>query len=244
MGEIIGRKRELEILERLYLSKKAEFLAVYGRRRVGKTYLIEEYFKDKGVYFGLTGIKGASKKDQLKNFIKEFNNIFENQTKASINDWIDAFDDLQKAIKSLKTSKKIIIFFDEIPWLATPKSKFLAALDYLWNRHLSRMENVLLIICGSAASWMINKIIYNKGGLYGRLSAEIALSPFQLSEIEEFLFAQNIKLNRKQILELYMAFGGIAKYVSYISKGKSAAQIINELCFLPHGPLFIEFKKL
>jgi uncharacterized protein len=243
---LIGREKELGIFKRLLQSKKAEFLAIYGRRRIGKTYLVNQFFKDKGIYFTITGSKKASKKKQLKNFHDEFLAIFGDNYNHTLapSDWSDAFQRMQKTLKSLNTSKKIILFFDELPWLATPRSDFLSALEYIWNQHLSRMDNVILVICGSAAAWMIKKVIHDKGGLHGRLSAQIALQPFHLNEIEKLLFSQNVNLNRKQILNLYMAFGGVAKYLTYIPPGLSSSQIINELCFSPTGSLFLELSHL
>jgi len=138
----------------------------------------------------------------------------------------------------------VILFFDELPWLSTPKSGFLQALDYFWNRHASRMTNVLLIICGSAATWMIKKVINDRGGLYGRLSAEMRLQPFTLSEVEEYFLSRQISLIRKQIVEIYMATGGVPKYLSFVERGKSSAQNINSLCFNPQSPLLKEFHKL
>lgn len=242
---ILGRKPELAILDRIYASSQAEFLAVYGRRRIGKTYLISEYFKNKGYYFELTGAKNSSLKTQLNHFREEFADAFYSGTKQEApHSWQEAFSQLRRKVEALKTSKKIILFLDELPWLASHRSGFLASLEHVWNRYLSRLNNIILIVCGSAASWMLNKIIYNKGGLYGRLTAEIHLRPFTLGETELYLKAKNIILDRKQIIELYLAFGGVAKYLANISKGKSSAQIIAETCFSPNGALLLEFPKL
>lgn len=243
MSHVFARKRELKILEDLYHSKRAEFLAIYGRRRVGKTFLIREFFRDKGIYFALTGVKGASLKKQLKNFTEEFKRVFgESTVLTPPKTWLDAFTELRKAIEALKSPKRIILFFDELPWLATAKSEFLQDLDHFWNRYMSADNRVILVVCGSAASWMIKKIIRNKGGLYGRLTAEIRLLPFDLHETEEFLKARGIELKRKAILDLYMAIGGIPKYLNYISRGQSPLQIISKLVF--DGPLTDEFADL
>lgn len=240
---IIGREKEREVLKKIWHSKKAEFIAIYGRRRIGKTFLIHEFFKDKGLYFEITGSNKASKKEQLKNFSRELKTLFPGE-QQSFNDWPDAFEALLNLIKLRDPSKKFIFFIDELPWLASPKSGFLSALDYFWNRHLSRIPNVLLIVCGSAAHWMIKKVIHDKGGLHNRLSAWIRLEPFTLREVEEYLREDEVEINRKQLVELYMAFGGVAKYLTKLPKGKSASQIINEYCFTPSGYLFPEFSKL
>lgn len=245
MEKLIGRKEEKATLEKLYRSQKAEFLAIYGRRRIGKTFLVYNFFKDLGVYFEITGSKDASNKEQLADFHREFIALFKSEANyAQPKNWSEAFHQLHQALKEITPTQKIILFFDELPWLAIPKSGFLRALEYFWNRHFSRMPNILLIICGSAASWMIKKIINNKGGLHGRLSAEIRLQSFSLIETEEFFTAKGINLTRKQIVEIYMATGGVAEYLSHVELGKSSAQTINSLCFTPQSPLLREFHKL
>lgn len=239
---IVGRKPELEILKKYLKSNKAEFIAIYGRRRIGKTFLVHEFFKDKGIYFEITGSNKASKKEQLKNFNRELRTLFPEAEQT--NDWSDAFDVLLKEIKKNDPNQKFIFFIDELPWLASPKSGFLSALDYFWNRHLSRLPNVLLIVCGSAAHWIITKIINDKGGLHNRLSAFIRLEPFTLQETENYLADQRLEFKRKQLIELYMAFGGVAKYLTGLPRGRSVAQIINEYCFTSSGYFFAEFSKL
>ncbi len=242
---IIGREKQQAILSKLFRSKRAEFLAIYGRRRIGKTFLIHEFFKNKGAYLEVTGSNKASKKTQIKHFYTEFTALFPNEkSKEFPKNWSDAFTLLKNAIAEMDPSIKFIFFIDELPWLASPKSGFLAALDYCWNRHLSRMPNVLVIICGSAAHWMIKKVINDKGGLHGRLSAQMRLQPFTLGEAENFLYHLDVRLKRKQIVELYMAIGGVAKYLINASSGMSPAQIITELCFSLSGFLFSEFSKL
>lgn len=243
MDRIFARQRELKALERIYASGKPEFLAVYGRRRVGKTFLIREFFKAKGTYFALTGVKGASTHKQLKNFSAEFERVFgQTPVKTSLKSWLEAFTSLRKAIAAMKSSDRIILFFDELPWLATPRSGFLEDLDHFWNRYMSEDKRIILVVCGSAASWMIRKVVHNKGGLHGRLTAQFRLLPFDLKETEEFLKMQGLTLNRKAIADIYMAIGGIPKYLTYIQKGQSPLQIIGQLCF--DGPLIDEFTEL
>ncbi len=159
-------------------------------------------------------------------------------------DWFAAFQMLRKEIEKVPKNTKVILFFDELPWLSSARSMFLQALEHFWNRYLSGMPNVILIVCGSAASWMIDNIINSKGGLHGRVTKEMRLLPFTLKETEEFLQGKGIDLDRKQILELSMCLGGVAKYLSYLEKGKSVAQLIGELCFTYNAPLIAEFHKL
>lgn len=245
MNEIIGRKKEKEELQKILESEKPAFLAIYGRRRIGKTYLIRNFFKNKGLFFHLTGIQDGSLDIQLKNFAIEYADRFEKgKERKRAEDWFDAFQMLRKEVENLSDKTKIILFFDELPWLATPRSNFMQALEHLWNRYLSEIPNVILIVCGSAASWMLDNVINDKGGLYERLTNKIRLLPFTLIETEEFLNYKNIHLNRKQIAEIYMCLGGVAKYLSYLEKGKSPAQMIGEVCFNYNAPLLSEFHKL
>lgn len=244
MNKIFGRTKEIQILERVLNSHKPEFLAIYGRRRVGKTYLIHEYFKDKGVYFCVTGSANSNKKLQLRKFHRELLNMFPGTGCKEPKDWDEALYALKEGVIKIDVTKKVILFFDELPWLASSRSGFLQALEYIWNQHLSHLNNIILIVCGSAANWIIKKVINNKGGLYGRLSEIIKLNAFTLDETEKFLSSQNVRLSRKQIVELYMAIGGIAKYLTYVQPGDSTAQTINRLCFTPQGQLVGEFNNL
>ncbi len=245
INKIIGRQREKIRLNSILEGSEAAFLAVYGRRRIGKTYLIENFFKDKGVFFHLTGIQEGSLDVQLHNFAMEFSDCFlKGKEIVTPVDWFSALKLLRTEISKIPTSTKIILFFDELPWLSSPRSMFLQALEHLWNRYLSSMPNIILIVCGSAAAWMIDHIIDNKGGLYGRVTAEMRLLPFSLRETEEFLLNKKIEFDRKQILELYMCVGGVAKYLSYVERGKSVVQMIGELCFSYNAPLIAEFHRL
>lgn len=242
---IIGRKEEISILQEIYESVDPQFLAIYGRRRIGKTFLISEFFKNKGVYFEITGMKEGDTHEQLFQFAYEFSRQFnEGERIPAPKNWAEAFNLLHEAVEKVEKETKVILFFDEVPWLASPRSKFLNALEHFWNRYLSRSKNVILIICGSSASWMIRNIINNKGGLHGRVTRKIRLLPFTLSETEEYLKSRHIDLDRKQIIDIYMAMGGVPKYLSYVARGKSATQIINDVCFTLNGGLFNEFDNL
>jgi uncharacterized protein len=242
---IIGRENELTQLQAVLESEDPQFLAIYGRRRIGKTFLISEFFKEKGVYFEITGMKNGTMKEQLFQFAFEFSRQFCPEKRIlPPNSWVKALNLLYEAIEKVDPEKKVILFFDEVPWLASKRSKFLNALEHFWNRYLSRSKNVILIICGSSASWIIRNIVNNRGGLHGRITKKIRLLPFSLSETEKYLLSRRIELDRKQIIDLYMAIGGVPKYLSYIAKGRSAAQNINEICFTLNGGLYEEFTNL
>lgn len=246
---IIGRKSELQRLEKIYKSKEAEFVVLYGRRRIGKTFLIREFFQNRpAVFFQVTGSQKGALKTQLAHFSDSFSKVFTKGAEIKpAQSWDEAFKTLSKfiALESLeKKEDKIIIFLDELPWLATARSGLLEALDYYWNHEWSRNPNVILIVCGSSASWLIKNIIYNSGGLHNRCTAEMKLSPFNLAETEEFLRAREIKLKRSQILDLYMALGGVPYYLSYVEKGLTATENIQKILCDANAPLFDEFTKL
>lgn len=246
MAEIIARHAELSIFDQILQKEEAAFVALYGRRRIGKTFLVEQYFTGKGIFFHLLGVEKAKLNKQLVNFADEFAETFGDGTPSTIpNTWYEAFKLLRKKIQTHKNrQEKIILFFDELPWLASPRSGFLQALEHCWNRYLCNIPNVILIVCGSAASWMIKNIVNNKGGLHGRINYKINLKPFNLQETELFLNARGIHFNQKQIVDLYMCIGGVAQYLKYIARGLSSEQIINNLCFQSGGELYNEFDNL
>lgn len=244
--KIIGRLREQEILRYLVASKKSEFIAIYGRRRVGKTYLIKNLMDSLPcVFFHVTGLQKGSSKEQLDEFAKQIGTTFYQSPSIIPRErWRDAFEDLTQAINKISKEKTIVLFFDEFPWMATPRSRLLPALELYWNRYWVFDKRIKLIICGSATSWIIENIINNKGGLHNRVTRTIQLKPFSLHETESYLKEHQILLNHRQILDLYTVLGGVPLYWSFIRKGRSAQQCIDELCFQSDGPLVKEFGRL
>lgn len=236
---LIGRLQEIKKIDKLVSSPKSEFLAVYGRRRVGKTFLIRAYF-DKKFDFYATGLAKGNTQQQLTNFTVFINNSFR-QDHAVPDNWLLAFNLLIKELERTKTDKKRVLFFDEMPWMDTKKSDFMMGLDFFWNAWASAQDNILLIVCGSAASWMINNLIHNTGGLYNRVTERLRLEPFTLQETEVYFSAKNIVLDRYQIIQLYMVMGGIPYYLDQVEGGKSAMQNIEDLCFRNDGKLRKEF---
>jgi AAA+ ATPase superfamily predicted ATPase len=240
---IIGRHEEISILKEKLRSNKSEFIAITGRRRVGKTYLINAYF-EKEMTFHFSGILNASMPQQLQGFQFQFSNYFKKESSEKFpSNWIEAFIQLSKQLERSRKKSKKVIFIDELPWLDTHKSNFLSALEWFWNNWAIN-NNVLLIVCGSATSWMINKIVNNKGGLHNRLTQRIHLLPFTLKETTEFLKYRQIKLSSYQITQLYMAMGGIPHYLNEIKPGESAMQAIDRICFQKDGLLVNEFENL
>lgn len=244
--KITGRSRELGLLKDLFDSKKAEFIAIYGRRRIGKTFLIRNFMSSLPcVFFHVTGLQKGSIKEQLEEFSKQLGETF--YQGASIKTrtrWRDAFEDLTQAISKVSKKQKIVLFFDELPWMATPRSRLVTALELYWNRYWVFDDRIKLVICGSATSWIIENIINNKGGLHNRITRTIHLKPFSLPEVASFLGENKIHLNHRQILDLYIVLGGVPLYWSFIRKGLSASQSIDTLCFQNDGPLVKEFDRL
>lgn len=233
---IAGRSREKAILQQLAESPDAELLAVYGRRRVGKTFLITRFF---GRFaFEFTGTKDLPAKRQLSNFATALGGT---ETPGS---WQAAFLLLRKKLEKSKSSRKQVVFFDELPWIASRRSGFLPAFEHFWNSWGSRQDNLLFIVCGSAAAWMIKRVIHDKGGLHGRVTRTLQLAPFNLHETHEYLRRRGFPDNRFQTLELYMALGGIPHYLHQAQPHLSASQNIDALCFEPGAPLRDEFNEI
>ncbi|MDQ3551096.1 MAG: ATP-binding protein, partial [Bacteroidota bacterium] len=204
MEKLVGREIETKILNAALLSKEAELIAVYGRRRVGKTFLIRSVYKDRLV-FEISGIHKAKLSDQLENFSLALKKASGNTIAPAIpGNWIKAFDVLQQHLATKLNKQKLVVFFDEFPWIHTQKSGFLQAFEHFWNTWASLQTNLVVVICGSAASWMIENIVNNKSGLHNRISRQIRLLPFNLHETEHYLKSRGVNLDRYQVLQLYM----------------------------------------
>ncbi|MBS0655888.1 MAG: ATP-binding protein, partial [Verrucomicrobia bacterium] len=247
MGMFYGREEERATLQKIYQSKTPEFVALYGRRRVGKTYLVRNAFsriKD-GLFFYVTGTKNGKLSEQIQNFTEEIGNTFIQQgLRLEVKkNWRDTFRLLTDQIQA-STKKKIVLFFDEFPWMVTRKSALLQTLEYFWNRHWSTDPRVKLIICGSSSGWILKHIINNTEGLYNRVTERIHLEPFNLQQTKGYLLSRRIKLTDKQIADLYMVLGGIPHYLDQIKSGLSTVQIVEELAFKKKGFLVTEFKNL
>lgn len=241
---LIGRQSEQQLLEELLQSPQAELLALYGRRRVGKTFLIRSVYKEQ-LAFELTGLFNAPLVQQLDSFTFALSRSFaKGITLPRPLTWLAAFQLLIQYLEANPSDKKRVLFLDELPWLDTPRSGFLSAFDQFWNSWASRQPDLIVVICGSAASWMIQHVVNNKGGLHNRITRRMRLLPFTLSETEAFLASQQVHLDRYQLLQLYMVMGGIPHYQKEIRPGESSAQAIDRLCFTKDGLLNDEFKNL
>lgn len=243
MNKIIGRREQQEQIARLLKEDRPAFLAIYGRRRVGKTYFVKSFFQEKFAFY-CTGLFDVATGGQLANFtgaLTDYSTM--NQDIPAINNWFEAFRQLIKVLEAQPAGKKIV-FLDELPWMDTRNSGLISALEYFWNSWASTRNDIFLIVCGSAASWMLNKLILSKGGLYNRVTSRIYMEPFNLKETAEYLVAKNGKYDYYQILQLYMVMGGIPFYLDDIHVEQSAAQNVNRIAFSNNGRLRTEFDGL
>lgn len=241
--KIIGRKEEIKTMLGALHSAQPELLAVIGRRRVGKTFLIKQTY---GQYldFELTGLQHTKKPEQLQNFIFAFRNHFPDFEYAEKpNSWLEAFYLLSKALEEKAKTGKMVVFLDELPWLGSKRSEFITGLSWFWNSWAIN-QSIVVVICGSAASWMIEKVINDRGGLHNRVTRLMELQPFTLAETEEFLQLRGIPLSRYHIVQLYLTMGGIPMYLDQVKPGLSAVQNIQAICFQRNGYLRNEFDRL
>ena len=241
--KIIGRIKEQAELRRFFNSGKPEFIAVTGRRRVGKTFLVKEMFSE-SISFHFSGSigKNTTKEyhlSQFDNAIQEFGGV---QGSAS-RTWVDAFGKLKKLLQQERDERQVI-FIDELPWLDSPKSDFLPAFDYFWNTFASSRPDIMLIVCGSSASWIVSNLFENKGSLHNRVTGRIWLAPFTLAESEAFLIDMGVRMNRYQIAESLMVFGGIPYYLNMFEKNYGPTQNVDKLLFSENAPLRNEFNEV
>ena len=238
---MIGRTLEKESLERAEKSDRSEFVAIYGRRRIGKTFLVRETFGQR-ITFSHTGVENVNQAGQLRAFqssLRESGWTGNNRLK----DWFDAFDALKGIIRSSNAPKKIV-FIDELPWIDTPKSNFIPALEFFWNGWASARKDILLVICGSATSWIITKLLKSRGGLHNRVTDQIWLRPFTLAECEEYAAELGLQMSRMELAEAYMALGGVPYYWGFLKPGLSLAQNMDSLFFASDAKLRLEFSQL
>lgn len=241
---IVGRLLEKEKLNEALNTQRSELIAIYGRRRIGKTYLIREHYS-KNIIFSFSGLRNGVRPDQIENFmleLREFSGKFKDEKPEN---WLQAFNLLKQYLKGLKqTQKKKVIFIDEFPWVDTLRSGFLPAFENFWNTYCTTRNDLIVVICGSAASYMLKKIIRNRGGLHNRITRKIKLVPFQLNEVKEFFNYKGIQLPEIEVLKIYMALGGIAEYIEHVENGDSSVTAIDRICFQKGAQLEYEFEEV
>lgn len=244
---MIGRKKEIKELNKLYDSNKAEFVAIYGRRRVGKTFLVSEILGNK-ITFRHAGL--FMEDNEIDSLGKQLNNFYNSLIEQGMEpcerpkNWLDAFLLLELFLKRNDDGSRQVVFFDELPWMDTPRSGFITALEAFWNGWGCYRKNLMLVVCGSAISWMRNKLINGHGGLYNRVTYEIKLSPFTLKECEEYYQENSIYFSRYDIVQSYMIFGGIPFYLGYIEGDYSLSQNVDNLFFKNNARLKDEYNRL
>lgn len=237
-----GREEETAVLAELLQNSKAELVAILGRRRVGKTYLVKEIFKDY-LSFHFTGIKDADKKTVLAEFTQKITALASAKKIAVPQNWMDAFRLLKTYLLSIKSKKKKVVFLDEFPWMDNHRAGFLPAFEFFWN-DWAVDQNIIIVLCGSSTSWMIKNVLNNKGGLHNRITKYINLASFTLRETKQLLAAKGIPLPHYEIIQLYMALGGVPYYLNEIKKGESAIQSIDRILFSERSTLKNEFQNL
>ncbi len=245
---MIGRKREINELNNLYSSNKSELVAIYGRRRIGKTYLVDETFKGR-ITFRHAGLSPVdeNKKGMLKAQLEHFyySLLLQGMKKSKKPEsWLEAFYMLEKLLEEMDDGSRQLIFLDELPWMDTPRSGFMTAFEGFWNTWGCHRNNLMVVVCGSANSWILDNLINNHGGLYNRVTYEMKLSPFTLNECEKFYANNNVKLSKYDIVQSYMILGGIPYYMGYFQSGMSLAQNIDNLFFSKQGKLKDEYNRL
>lgn len=241
---MVGRKYEITRLKSSLKSSNSELIAIYGRRRVGKTFLIRNIYQ-KQIKFEFTGLYGGSTEKQLGEFFDELNLVtkkFKEEDRPR--DWKAAFELLKKFINGLRSKEKKVIFIDEMPWLDTHKSDFRMYFSHFWNTYCEKRKDLLVVVCGSAASYMVQNVISNRGSLHARITYKLEIKPFTLAETKAYLESNNIKWENYQILHLYIAIGGVPHYLSKIQKGESVVQAIQRMCFDLNGDLINEFDEI
>ena len=239
---IVGRRHEQDILQSCLDSPKAEFVAVYGRRRIGKTYLVKQFFEEKFDFY-TSGVYQISRSEQLKRWQVQLNK-YSGQKKTKPKDWFEAFDQLQSYLETLSEKERLVIFIDELPWMDTPKSNFIRALEVFWNSWAADRKGLKLVVCGSATTWMTNKLLGDKGGLHNRVTRSIRLAPFTLAETQNYLKSNGLDWSRGEIMEAYMTLGGTPYYLSLLRPELSIRQNIDELFFSKDAPLQSEYEFL
>ena len=237
--QFIGRENEIKALDKSLHSARSELVAVYGRRRVGKTFLVHTVLGSV-IDFEFSGMYQVSGKEQRKQFLRILERLARHRQPNPAS-WFELFDQLKDYLLSLNKDQ-VVIFLDELPWMDTPKSNFFSAFSRFWNEWAKESVKLKLYVCGSATTWMIDKLIGDKGGLYGRISRSIYLAPFSLRECEEYLNkVKEMNYDRNQILSVYMIMGGIPYYLDMLDSELPLSVNIDRMFFAENAPLKTEF---
>lgn len=251
---MIGRKKELALLNSLCEEEKSKLVVVHGRRRIGKTFLVDYMFQTHRkdcLFFKFTGSADQNSSVQKDYFVEAIYEWFKVEPSKPIEKWHEVFIFLKRTIEAEIKEKnhqgKVIVFIDEVAWIDKHnKAGFLSAFGHFYNTYIEKNNNLIVILCGSNASWIKNKILKDTSGpLYHRVDVEIPLYPFDLQETKEYLIKEKrFDIDDKSVVDIYMILGGVAKYLSYLDSKLSIAQNINKLFFSLHAPLYSEYEAL
>ena len=241
----VSREEELKKLNLLTKRKKSSFLAIYGRRRVGKTETVR-YFCDRNklTKVEFSGRVDQNKKQQIKAFVSKLKRVYGVVNDEPVVDWNDAFYLLMDYLEILNRKEKVVVFIDELPWIDTAKSGFLGELAEFWNSFCTQRDNIILIVCGSSASYMMKKVIHNRGALHGRLTDIMPMEQFDLNASKKMLELQGCRYSDKSIVDTYMVLGGVAKYLESLECSLTPTQAIDSLCFKKNALLKYEYEAL
>ena len=240
---MVARQEQIELIEETLTINKSSFVAFTGRRRVGKTFLINQKYSSK-MCLSVTGIQGVSTRQQISNFIQKIEEHSKQRILSKPSNWQDAFLILKNYLQTLPKTKKQVIFIDELPWMCNAKNGLLQLIAHLWNDYLSKEKHFVLVICGSSTAWITQKIINDKGGLHNRITHSVHLKPFTLAETKAFFAERKMNLTHNAIAELYMTMGGIPFYLENIKRGESPMKAVERMCFADNGLLKNEYQNL
>lgn len=242
--ELIGRHQEQQVLQQCMKSDRSELVVIYGRRRIGKTFLVRKFFND-NYDFHFVGHHNFTRAQQLERFATALQKYSRSTYKPVLKNWIEAFDALQDLLEHSHNRGKKVIFIDELPWMDTQKSDLVAALEGFWNSWVASRDDIVLVTCGSATSWMTSKVLHNQGGLFGRVTRQIYLRPFNLAETEEYLDSRHFGWDRFQIAQCYMVLGGVPYYLTMLDAAKSLVQNIDQMFFSSdNAAMRVEYNEL
>ena len=244
MDKLIGRHKEQSILKNCLESGRSEFVVIYGRRRIGKTFLVRRFFND--TYdFSFVGKHEMPREQQLADFAKALQRYSSSEFAPELKNWTQAFDSLARLLEAKDANRKKVIFFDEMPWMDTPKSDFVSSLENFWNGWAAMRDDIVFVACGSATSWMIDSLLHNQGGLFNRITRKIYLRPFRLYEVEQYMDEHHFNWSRYQIAQCYMILGGVPFYLTLLNPHMSLLSNIDELFFADsHAMLRTEHNEL
>ena len=246
------RTREEAILDKSASAGQSAFVAIYGRRRIGKTYFVRHYLEkhaDEMIVFQFTGLLRTKSKQQIVYFVRAVKKWLNVAPQTPVQEWSDAFfllEDALTAAKAREPHRRIVVFIDELPWIAPHKNdSFLPAFAHFWNTFMEEQKDAMLIVCGSATSWMIHNIVQDTGPLYGRVTAKLHMHPFSLYQTRQYLTKEKgFHLDDKTVCDVYMATGGVAKYLSYFDASRSVTQNIHTIFFTLDGGMVGEYDEI